>query len=68
MSYCTAAVFRDKLCMYMNDACAPFMYLYTQFMYICKSCFQGTPTMEICSKKDRTSNGNLEVSGEKIHQ
>jgi hypothetical protein len=52
MSYCTAAVFRDKPYIYMNDACTLFMYMYTQFMYMytqfmyrCESCFRGTPTM-----------------------
>jgi hypothetical protein len=44
MYYCTAAVFRDKPYMYMNGACTPFMYMYTQFMYRRESCFQGAPT------------------------
>jgi len=45
VSFCTAAVFRDKPYMYMNDACTPFMYMYTQFMYRRESCFQATPTV-----------------------
>jgi hypothetical protein len=51
MSYCTAAVFRDKLYMYMNDTCTPFMYMYTQFMYRRESCFQGTPS-SVSSRPD----------------
>jgi len=44
MYYCTAAVFRDKPYMYMNGACTPFMYMYTQFMYRRQRCFQGPPS------------------------
>jgi len=47
MYYCTAAVFRDKPYMYMNGACTPFMYMYTQFMYRRESCFQGAPSQQI---------------------
>jgi len=47
MYYCTAAVFRDKPYMYMDGACTPFMYMYTQFMYRRESCFQGAPTISV---------------------
>jgi hypothetical protein len=45
MYYCTAAVFRDEPYMYMNGACTPFMYMYTQFMYRRESCFQVAPSL-----------------------
>jgi hypothetical protein len=55
MSYCTAAVFRDKPYMYMNNAFTPFMYMYTQFMYRCESCFQGTPSKRTERAEQRAS-------------